>query len=287
MNTTNTTPNAADSGQFTIGDITVNRLGYGAMRLTGPGIWGEPADRAECLRTLESLSSLGINFIDTADSYGPYVSEQLIGEARHTFPDALIATKAGLARSGPDKWEMLARPEYLRQCVLMSMRRLDVEQIGLWQLHRIDPKVSRDEQFGAIKELQREGLIRHVGLSEVSVADIKEAGKYFKVVTVQNIFNLVNRKHEDVLDYCTEHNIGFIPWFPLASGDLAKPGSVLDDIAHKAGATPGQIALAWLLRRSPVMLPIAGTSKVKHLQENVAAAHIKLSDQDYAALQAL
>ncbi|HEY8086143.1 MAG TPA: aldo/keto reductase [Methylophilaceae bacterium] len=288
MSTNNiTAPNAAASGQFTIGDISINRLGYGAMRLTGPGVWGEPKDRMECLRTLKKLPELGVNFIDTADSYGPYVSEELIGEARSSFPQALIATKAGLARSGPDHWEMLGRPEYLRQCVLMSMRRLGVEQIDLWQLHRIDPKVPRDEQFGAIKEFQKEGLIRHVGLSEVNVADIKEAGKYFKVVTVQNIFNLVNRKHEEVLDYCTENNIGFIPWFPLASGDLAKPGSVLDAIAHKTGNTPGQIALAWLLKRSPVMLPIAGTSQVKHLEENVAAARIKLSNEDYAALQAL
>jgi len=281
------TINAEASGQFTIGDITINRLGYGAMQLTGPGIWGEPKDRAECLRTLEALSSLGVNFIDTADSYGPYVSESLIGEARHSFPKALIATKAGLARSGPGHWEMLGRPEYLRQCVLMSMRRLGVEQIDLWQLHRIDPKVPRAEQFGAIREFQNEGLIRNVGLSEVNVADIVEAGKYFKVATVQNIFNLVNRKHEEVLDYCTAHNIGFIPWFPLAFGNLANPGSVLNGIAQKLGNTPGQIALAWLLKRSPVMLPIAGTSKVKHLEENVGAAHIKLSDDDYAALQAL
>lgn len=276
--------NAAASGQFSIGDISVNRLGFGAMRITGDGIWGEPADRDECLRTLRRLPELGVNFIDTADSYGPYISEDLIREALHPYNDMLIATKGGLTRHGPNIWKEVGRPEYLRQCVLMSLRRLNVDCIDLWQLHRIDPQVPRDEQFDAIREFQEEGSINHVGLSEVSVDDIKAAQKYFPVSTVQNLYNLITRKSEDVLDYCAESGIGFIPWFPLAAGNLAKPGSILDTIAQKTGSSASQVALAWILKRSPVMLPIPGTSKVKHLEENVKAASIELSDEDFAAL---
>ena len=276
--------NASLSGQFNIGDIAINRLGYGAMRITGPGIWGEPEDREECLRTLRRLPELGINFIDTADSYGPDISEELIREALHPYGDILVATKGGFTRHGPNIWMALGRPEYLRQCVLMSLRRLGVDSIDLWQLHRIDAKVPRDEQFDAIRQMQEEGLIKQVGLSKVTVEEVTAAQKYFTVATVQNPYNLVNREGEEVLDFCEAQGIGFIPFFPLASGSLAKPGSLLDGIARNNGNTPGQVALAWLLKRSPVMLPIAGTSKVRHLEENVAAAGIELSDEDFAAL---
>jgi len=276
--------NASLSGQFNIGDIAINRLGYGAMRITGPGIWGEPEDREECLRTLRRLPELGINFIDTADSYGPDISEELIREALHPYGDILVATKGGFTRHGPNIWMALGRPEYLRQCVLMSLRRLGVDSIDLWQLHRIDAKVPRDEQFDAIRRMQEEGLIKQVGLSKVTVEEVTAAQKYFSVATVQNPYNLVNREGEEVLDFCEAQGIGFIPFFPLASGSLAKPGSLLDSIARNNGNTPGQVALAWLLKRSPVMLPIAGTSKVRHLEENVAAAGIELSDEDFAAL---
>lgn len=280
-----TTHNAARSGQFKIGgDLTINRLGFGAMRITGPGIWGKPADEAEALRTLKRLPDLGIDFIDTADSYGPDISEILIQKALHPYGKMVVATKGGLLRTGPDQWIPLGRPEYLRQQVHMSLRLLGVEQIDLWQLHRIDPNVPRDEQFGAIKDLQAEGLIRHAGLSEVSVDDMKAAAKVFKVATVQNRYNLIDRSHEDVLDYAQAQGIGFIPWFPLAAGDLAKPGTVLDKIATQHGASPSQIALAWMLKRSPVMLPIPGTSKVKHLEDNLAAVDITLSDAEFAAL---
>jgi aryl-alcohol dehydrogenase-like predicted oxidoreductase len=280
-----TTATAAKAGTFKVGaDITINRLGYGAMRITGRGIWGPPADRAEALRVLRRLPELGVNFIDTADSYGPDFSEQLIREALHPYPGMLIATKAGLARTGPDRWVPLGRPEYLIQQVHRSLRQLGVDQIGLWQLHRIDAKVPRDEQFGAVKSLLDAGLIRYAGLSEVSVADIQAASKVFKVTTVQNRYNLVDRESEDVLDYCARQGIGFIPWYPLAAGDLAQPGSVLDTIAKRHRAGPGQLALAWILKRSPVMLPIPGTSRVSHLEENVAAATIALSDEDFAAL---
>jgi pyridoxine 4-dehydrogenase len=279
--------NAALSGTFRIGgDIEVNRLGFGAMRITGSGIWGEPADRAEVIRTLKRLPELGINFIDTADSYGPNVSEELIREALHPYGGMLIATKAGLARTGPNLWTPLGRPEYLIQQAYASCRRLGVEQIGLWQLHRIDTTVPSDEQFSAVRKLLDDGVIRHAGLSEVSVADIKAASKHFKVATVQNRYNLVDRASEDVLDYCSQNNIGFIPWFPLAAGDLAKPGSLLDKMASAHGAGPSQIALAWVLKRSPVMLPIPGTSKVAHLEENIAAAAIELFDDEFAALDA-
>ena len=275
---------ASASGQFKVGDIAINRLGFGAMRITGAGIWGEPADRGEALRTLRRLPELGVNFIDTADSYGPNVSEDLIREALHPYGGLLIATKGGLTRQGPDRWAPVGRPEYLRQCVQMSLRRLGVERIDLWQLHRIDPKVPQQEQFEAIREMQREGLIRHAGLSEVGVDEIKAARKVFPVVTVQNRYNLVDRGSEAVLDYCSANGIGFIPWYPLAAGDLARPGSTLDEIARKAGASTSQVALAWVLKRSPVMLPIPGTGKVVHLEDNVRAAGIEMSDADFQAL---
>jgi len=280
--------NAAQSGTFKIGgDLEVNRLGFGAMRVTGRGIWGEPADHAESFRTLKRLPELGVNFIDTADSYGPDVSEWLIKEALHPYGEgSVIATKAGLSRHGPNIWVPLGRPEYLIQQVHKSLRNLGVDRIDLWQLHRIDPKVPAGEQFDAIKSLLADGLIRHAGLSEVSVADIQAASKYFKVATVQNRYNLVDRTSEDVLDYAEKHNIGFIPWYPLAAGDLAKPGSLLDTIARKHNAAPSQIALDWVLRRSPVMLPIPGTSNVKHLEENVAAVGITLSEEEFTALDA-
>ncbi|AUW40522.1 aldo/keto reductase [Rhizobium leguminosarum] len=280
--------NAGKSGTFKIGgDIEINRLGFGAMRVTGKGIWGEPSDHAESIRTLKRLPELGVNFIDTADSYGPDVSEWLIKEALHPYGGkSVIATKGGLTRHGPDIWLPVGRPEYLIQQAHKSLRNLGVEQIDLWQLHRIDQKVPAKEQFDAIKSLLDSGLIRHAGLSEVSVADIEAASKHFKVVTVQNRYNLVDRTSEDVLDYCAKHNIGFIPWYPLAAGDLAKPGSLLDTIAKKHNAAPSQIALAWVLKRSPVMLPIPGTSKVKHLEENVAAVDITLSNEEFSALDA-
>lgn len=279
-----TTISASSSGTITLGDLTVNRLGYGAMRITGKGIWGEPADRAECLGVLRKLPELGVDFIDTADSYGPFVSEDLIRHALHPYRDMVIATKGGLTRQGPDIWRPVGRPEYLRQCVLMSMRRLGVDRIDLWQLHRIDSKVPRDEQFGVIADMQREGLIRHVGLSEVVAEEIDAARKFFPVVSVQNHYNLVTRQYEDVVDFCEREQIAFIPWYPLAAGSLAKEGSALSDVAKRLGATPAQVALAWVLRRSPVMLPIPGTSKVRHLEENVAAASLELTDEDFRRL---
>jgi pyridoxine 4-dehydrogenase len=276
---------ATRSGTLEIGgDLTVNRLGFGAMRITGKGIWGEPSDREEALRVLRRLPELGVNFIDTADSYGPYVSEELIREALHPYDGLVIATKGGLTRHGPDDWKPLGRPEYLRQCVLMSLRRLGLERIDLWQLHRIDRKVPRDEQFGVIADMQREGLIRHVGLSEVSIADIEAALPHFEVVSVQNLYNLVNRQNEDVLDYCTRDGIAFIPWYPLAAGRLAADGTVLDRVAKRLGASAAQAALAWVLRRSRVMLPIPGTAKVRHLEENVAAADLELTEGEFREL---
>jgi aryl-alcohol dehydrogenase-like predicted oxidoreductase len=277
---------AGMSGRFSIGgDLPVTRLGFGAMRITGKGIWGEPEDPDEARRVLRRLPDLGIDFIDTAESYGPYVSEQLIGEELAPYPRGMVvATKSGLTRTGPNVWPPLGRPEFLRQGALMSMRRLRLEQIPLWQLHRIDPKVPRDEQFGAIREMMDEGLIRHAGLSEVSVEEIEAARKVFPVATVQNHYNLTNRKSEDVLDYCEKNNIGFIPWYPLAGGELAKPGSRFMSIVERLGASPSQVALAWILKRSPVMLPIPGTSKVSHLEDNVAAVNITLSDEDFAEL---
>ena len=276
---------ANKSGLFRIGgDIEINRFGFGAMRLTGPGIWGPPADKAEAIRTLKRVPELGINFIDTADSYGPDVSEQLIREALYPYDGILIATKAGLRRPSPGQWVPDGRPEYLRQQAIKSREKLGLEQIGLWQLHSIDPRVPRDEQFAAVKSLQDEGIIRHVGLSNVSVEDIEAASEVFKVATVQNRYNLVDHGSEDVLEYCDRHRIGFIPWFPLAAGNLANGGSILNSVARAHNAAPSQIALAWVLKRSPTMLPIPGTSKVAHLEENVAAVGVQLSDEEFAAL---
>jgi pyridoxine 4-dehydrogenase len=282
---TMTTANAEKSGSFKIGgDLAVHRLGFGAMRITGEGIWGEPKDRDEVLRTLRRVPALGINLIDTADSYGPEISERLIREALHPFKGLVIATKGGLLRPGPGKWVPCGNPDYLRQQVFISMRRLGVERIDLWQLHRIDAGVPRDEQFSAIAGMQKDGLIGHVGLSNVNVEEIAAAQKHFKVATVQNLFNLTNRSSDAVVGYCEQQGIGFIPWFPLAAGNLARPGSALDAIAHRHNASPSQIALAWLLRRSPVMLPIPGTGKVKHLEENVSAVDIALTDSEYQEL---
>jgi pyridoxine 4-dehydrogenase len=276
---------AIASGQFKIGDdLSINRLGFGAMRITGRGVRGPPVDTAAAFATLKRLPALGVNLIDTADSYGPYVSEDLIRSALHPYKDMVIATKGGLTRQGPNAWAPVGRPEYLRQCVVTSLRRLGVDQIDLWQLHRIDSQVPREEQFGVIAAMQNEGLVKHVGLSEVGVDDIEAAGKYFRVATVQNQYNLVDRKSEAVLDYCDKHGIGFIPWFPLAAGELAKPGSVLDVIAAEHGVTTGAIALAWLLKRSKVILPIPGTGSVTHLVENVAGANVELTDLQFAEL---
>jgi pyridoxine 4-dehydrogenase len=281
------TPSAAPSGVFKIGgDLPVHRLGFGAMRVTGKGIWGEPDDPAEALRTLKRLPELEVDFIDTADSYGPFVSEDLLAQALAPYNGAVIATKGGLTRNGPNIWRPVGRPEYLRQCVMMSLRRLKLDRIDLWQLHRIDPLVPRDEQFGVIAEMLKEGLIRHAGLSNVTVEELEAARKVFPVATVQNRYNLVDRASEDVLVACEAAGIGFIPWFPLAAGNLAKPGTALDEIVRKTGAEPSQVALAWVLKRSPVMLPIPGTSKVAHLEDNVRAAAITLSDADFQALDA-
>jgi pyridoxine 4-dehydrogenase len=265
--------------------IEVARLGFGAMRIVGPGIWGEPTDKNEVIRTLKRLPALGVNFIDTADSYGPNVSEDLIREALHPYGDIVVATKAGLARTGPDKWIPLGRPEYLIQQAHASRRRLGVEQIVLWQLHRIDPKVPRDEQFAAIRELLDSGVIGHAGLSEVAIADIEAASQVFDVASVQNRYNLMNRDSEAILRHCEARGIAFIPWSPLSAGGLTRPGTPLDIIAKQHRATPGQIALAWLLRRSPVMLPIPGTSKVSHLDANMTALSIELSDAEFKALE--
>jgi pyridoxine 4-dehydrogenase len=275
------------AGTFTLGgDLTVNRLGYGAMRITGNGIWGEPKDRNEALRVLRRTVELGVNFIDTADSYGPEVSENLIAEALHPYSkDLIIATKGGFTRSGPNKWAEDGRPEYLRQCVEMSLRRLKVERIDLYQLHRIDRKVPVEESLGALKEFQQAGKIRHIGLSEVSTQEIEQAGKTVKVVSVQNQYNLSDRKHEQVLQFCEQQKIAFIPWFPVAAGKLAKPGGVLDQAAKKHGATVAQLSLAWLLFHSPVILPIPGTSSVKHLEENVGAAEVHLSAEEWKAIE--
>lgn len=285
MNTT--TPSAAASGTFTIGgDLSVNRLGFGAMRITGKGIWGEPKDPEAARQVLRRAVDLGINFIDTADSYGPEVSERLIAEALHPYPAGLvIATKGGLTRQGPDEWLPVGRPEYIRQCVELSLRRLKVDRIDLYQLHRIDPKVPAEETLGALKDLQQAGKIRHVGLSEVKPAEIERAAKVLPIVSVQNEYNIGNRQSEKALEYCEKHNLGFIPWYPVAAGDLAKPGGVLDEAAKRHGATVAQLALAWLLHRSPVMLPIPGTSSIAHLAENTAAAELKLEESEWAAIE--
>ncbi|MDP9497222.1 MAG: aldo/keto reductase [Actinomycetota bacterium] len=288
MTTTSARP-VHSSGTFAIGgDLTVHRLGYGAMRITGKGIWGPPADLDGARAVLRRAVELGVDFIDTADSYGPYVSEDLLREALHPYRDGetqvVIATKGGLTRTGPDAWPPVGRPEYLRQCVEMSLRRLQVERIDLWQLHRIDSKVPAEEQFGVMADLQREGKVRHLGLSEVSVAEIEAARAHFAVTTVQNLYNLGNRQSEDVLEHCEREGIGFIPWFPVAAGELARPGGLLDEIAREHSATHAQLALAWLLRRSPVMLPIPGTGSIAHLEENCAAGQVELSDEEFQAL---
>jgi aryl-alcohol dehydrogenase-like predicted oxidoreductase len=277
--------NAAESGRFRIGGaFDVNRLGFGAMRVVGRGIWGPPVDRAEALKTLRRLPDLGVDFIDTADSYGPDFSEELIREALAPYGKIHVATKGGLARTGPNIWIPLGRPEYLIQQAHKSRWRLGVETIDLWQLHRIDTKVPAKEQFDAIASLIKDKVIRCAGLSEVSVPEIEAAAKVFPVATVQNRYNFLDRASEAALDYCGQNSIGFIPWAPLDAGASARPGSALDAIARKHEATPGQIALAWLLKRSPVMLPIPGTGRVAHLEENVGAAAIKLSDEEFATL---
>jgi aryl-alcohol dehydrogenase-like predicted oxidoreductase len=279
---------AQSSGTFSLGGKTpVHRLGFGAMRLTGEGIWGEPKDRAEAKCVLKRAIELGVDFIDTADSYGPYVSEEIIAEALHPYPKGLIiATKAGLARTGPNQWLPLGRPEYLQQEVEMSLRRLKVERIDLWQLHRIDPKVPVEESLAPIKKLQEQGKILHVGLSEVKPHEIDQARKFIEIVSVQNQYNLGDRQHEDVVDYCTKHNLAFIPWFPVAAGKLARPGGPLDAVAKKHDATTAQLSLAWLLHRSPFILPIPGTSSVKHLEENIAAASLKLEPNEWTEIEA-
>jgi aryl-alcohol dehydrogenase-like predicted oxidoreductase len=263
-------------------------MGYGAMQITGPGIWGDPKDPEEALRVLRRTIELGVNFIDTADSYGPFVSELLIKKALHPYRDDLIiATKAGLTRSGPDDWRPVGRPEYLRQQVHLSLRHLGLERIDLLQLHRIDPKVPLADQVGELALLQKEGKIRFIGLSEVSVDELEEAGEYASIVSVQNLYNLAKRDAEPLLDYCEQHSVGFIPWFPLATGALAKDDGPLAGMAKRYNAKPAQLALAWLLKRSPVMLPIPGTSRVAHLEENVAASSIDLSEEDFQELSKL
>ena len=286
MTDQNTRPDATAADTFALGgDLDVVRMGYGAMRITGEGIWGEPDDPEEARAVLRRVVELGVNLIDTADSYGPEVSERLIGETLHPYPEGLvIATKGGLTRPGPGDWEPDGRPEHLREACEGSLRRLKVERIDLYQLHRIDSKVSPEEQFGILAELREEGKIRHVGLSEVSVEEIEQAREIVPIASVQNRYNLTDRGSEDVLDFCEREGIGFIPWFPLATGDLARSGGPLDEIADRHDATPGQIALAWLLMRSPVMLPIPGTSSVEHLDENVGAAEIRLEAEEFEEL---
>ncbi|HWG04933.1 MAG TPA: aldo/keto reductase [Beijerinckiaceae bacterium] len=282
------TPSAAAAGNITIGgDIVVHRLGFGAMRITGKGIWGPPADPVAARATLARLPELGVNFIDTADSYGPHVSEELIREVLHPYAGLTIATKGGLTRPGPDVWRPRGAPDYLRQCVEGSLQRLALDRIPLWQLHRIDPAVPREEQFAAIAAMRDEGLIAHVGLSEVGIEDIVAAQKFFPVVSVQNQYDPLSRNSEDVLDYCEKHGLCFIPWAPLGSGALARSAAVLPAVAERLHATSGQVVLAWLLKRSPVMLPIPGTGRVDHLVENVAAAELSLSTADLAAFDAL
>jgi aryl-alcohol dehydrogenase-like predicted oxidoreductase len=284
---TSTTRPVAASGTLTLGgDLTVSRLGFGAMRITGPGIWGPPADEDTALAVLRRAVELGVDFVDTAESYGPYVSEELIRRALHPYDGVVVATKGGLLRTGPDVWPVCGRPEFLRQGVEMSLRRLGVERLDLWQLHRIDPDVPAADQFGVMRELQDEGKIRHLGLSEVSVDDLRAAREVVEVVSVQNLYNLGNRQSEDVLQYCEAEGIAFIPWFPVAAGELARPGGLLDEIAAAHAATHAQLALAWLLRRSPVMLPIPGTGSIAHLEENCAAATVELTDEEYDALTA-
>ncbi|BDI30639.1 oxidoreductase [Capsulimonas corticalis] len=289
MSSTQTLANAAASGTFTLGgDLTVNRLGFGAMRITGEGIWGEPKNPDEAKAVLRRAVELGVNFIDTADSYGPEVSERIIAEALYPYADGLvIATKGGLTRQGPNIWTPVGRAEYLKQCVELSLRRLKVDTIDLYQLHRIDPKVPVDESLGALKELQEAGKIRHIGLSEVSIEELEHAKTIVDIVSVQNLYNLANRQSEALLDYSAKNNIGFIPWFPVAGGDLVKPGGLLDTYSKQHGATVAQLALAWLLKRSPAMLPIPGTSSVAHLEENIGSVSVELSDEEFQALSDL
>jgi pyridoxine 4-dehydrogenase len=276
------------SGTFALGgDLPVHRLGYGTMQLTGPGVWGDPADPAEAVRVLRRAVELGVTLIDTADSYGPFVTDGLIRQALYPYPDDLvIATKAGFTRQGPGQWVPVGRPEFLRQEVELNLRHLGVERIELLQLHRIDPKVPLEDQVGELAALQAEGKIRHIGLSEVGIAQIEQAAKVAPIVSVQNRYNLADRASEGVLEYAAKNGIGFIPWFPLATGRLATPGSPLAELAKLHGATPSQLALAWLLHRSPVMLPIPGTSSIAHLEDNLAAARIELTDAEYDALTA-
>lgn len=283
---TTETLSAAPSGTFRLGgDLPVHRLGFGAMRITGNGIWGPPKDHKESLAVLRRAIDLGVNLIDTAEAYGPYISEELIAEALHPYPnDLVIATKGGLERTGPNQWPVNGRPERLREGLEGSLRRLRLERIDLWQLHRIDPDVPEDDQFETIREFQREGKIRHAGLSEVTIEQIERARKFFDVVSVQNRYNLADREWENVLDYCDRENIGFIPWFPLQTGKLAEEGGPLARIAKAHDATPSQIALAWLLKRSKVMLPIPGTSRVQHLEENIGAAAIELTDEEFGRI---
>jgi pyridoxine 4-dehydrogenase len=285
---TQTLPNAASSGTFQLGgDLPIHRLGYGAMRITGKGIWGEPKDPETAKKVLRRAVELGVNFIDTADSYGPEVSERLIGEALAPYAKGVvIATKAGLTRQGPDRWAPVARPEYLHQQVEMSLRHLKLERIDLWQLHRIDPKVPVEDSLGVIKRLQEQGKIRHVGLSEVKPHEIDQARKVIDIVSVQNLYNIGDRNHETVVEYCEKHKIAFIPWFPVAAGKLAQPGGKLDAAAKRHNATVSQLSLAWLLHHSPVMLPIPGTSSVEHLEENIAAAGLKLSEAEWKEIEA-
>lgn len=285
--TNQTAVNAKASGTFAIGgDLIVNRMGFGAMRITGDGIWGEPKDVEGAKKLLKRVVEIGVNFIDTADAYGPDVSERLIGEALFPYQKAVIvATKGGLTRQGPNKWLPVGRPEYLQQQVEMSLRRLKVDCIDLWQLHRIDSQVPLEEQLGIIKKMQEQGKIRHVGLSEVKPDQIEAAQKIVKIVSVQNQYNVGDRTHEDVVDYCEKHNLAFIPWFPVAAGKLAAPGGPLDTAAKKHDATVSQLSLAWLLHRSPVMLPIPGTTSIDHLEENVAAGGVKLSDAEWLEIE--
>ena len=273
----------AASGTFTLGanttdPLTVRRLGFGAMRITGAGIWGDPPDHEVAIKVLRRAVELGVDFIDTADSYGPYVSEDLIREALYPYNNVLIATKGALTRQGPDKWEPVGAPAHLRQCVQMSLRRLGVERIDLWQLHRIDPKVPAGDQFGVMKQMQDEGLIRHIGLSEVSVAELLSAQKFFNVVSVQNLYNASNRASEELLTHCDANRIGFIPWFPLGNRELVATDGPLAAIASRLGCTPAQVALAWLLQHSPVMLPIPGTGSIAHLDENCGGASVQLDE---------
>ena len=273
---------------FRIGnDLEVNRLGYGAMRITGEGVWGPPKDKEAARKVLQKAVELGVNFIDTADSYGPYVSEELIAEALSPYKaGVVIATKGGLVRTGPNRWLPVGRPEYLEQEVQMSLRRLKTDAIDLWQLHRIDPKVPVEESLAPIIKLQKQGKIKHIGLSEVKPEEIEQARKVATIVSVQNEYNIGQRKSEATLEYCEKNNIAFIPWFPVAAGKLAQPGGKLDEAAKKHGATVSQLSLAWLLHRSPVILPIPGTSSVEHLEENVKSADVELSDAEWSELEA-